>query len=131
MPLSALALVVDGYAIKVALMGPVIFDYVCNVLRALMMLPALLRDPQGFKDAWRAQWRYALVVAAISPLAYILVLYALQQAPLSHVAPAREMSMLFAAALGGRLLGEGDPGLRLAGAACIALGVALLATMGG
>ncbi len=123
--------VIDGYAIKAALMGPVIFDYVCNLLRVPMMLPLLWRDVPGFRAAFRAQWRHALVVAAISPLAYILVLYAMQQAPLSHVAPAREMSMLFAAALGGRLLGETDRGLRLIGAACIATGVALLATMGG
>ncbi len=122
--------VIDGYAIKVALMGPIVFDYVCNLLRTLMMLPLLARDLPGFRAAWRLQWRHALVVAAISPLAYILVLYALQQAPLSHVAPAREMSMLFAAALGGRLLGEGDRGLRLLGAACIAAGVAALALGG-
>jgi hypothetical protein len=35
--------------------------------------------------------------------------------------------MLFAALIGGRLLGEGDRGWRLAGAAFIALGVAALA----
>lgn len=122
---------IDGYAIKVALMGPVVFDYVCNLLRVPMMLPLLWRDVAGFRAAWRTQWRHALVVAAISPLAYILVLYAVQQAPLSHVAPAREVSMLFAAALGGRLLGEADRGLRLLGAACIATGVVLLATIGG
>lgn len=122
--------VIDGYAIKVALMGPVIYDYVCNLLRVPLMLPLLWRDVPGFCAAWRTQWRHALVVAAIGPLAYVLVLYAMQQAPLSHVAPAREVSMLFAAALGGRLLGETDRGLRLLGAACIALGVGLLATTG-
>ena len=57
----------------------------------------------------------------------MLVLYAAQQAPLSHVAPAREVSMLFAALIGGRLLGEADRGLRLAGAACIVAGVVTLA----
>jgi uncharacterized protein YjeT (DUF2065 family) len=36
--------------------------------------------------------------------------------------------MLFAALLGGRLLGEGDRGLRLAGAAAIAAGVIALAS---
>ena len=35
--------------------------------------------------------------------------------------------MLFAALLGGRLLGEADRGARLLGAACMALGVVLLA----
>ena len=60
-------------------------------------------------------------------MAYVLVLYAARLAPLSHVAPAREVSMLFAALLGGRLLGEADQGLRLLGAAGMAVGVALLA----
>ena len=73
------------------------------------------------------QWRFALLVAAISPVAYVLVLYAMQHAPMAHVAPAREVSMLFAALIGGHLLGEGDRLARLCGAACIALGVTALA----
>jgi drug/metabolite transporter (DMT)-like permease len=67
------------------------------------------------------------VVAAISPLGYMLVLYAATMAPLSRVAPAREVSMLFAALIGGRLLGEADRGLRVVGALCMAGGVAALA----
>ena len=66
-------------------------------------------------------------MATISPVGYVLVLYAMQVAPLSHVAPAREVSMLFAALIGGQLLGEGDKLPRIAGAACIAFGVMALA----
>jgi len=55
------------------------------------------------------------------------VLYAVRTAPISHVAPAREVSMLFAALIGGKLLGEGDVMLRIVGAGCIALGVMALA----
>jgi drug/metabolite transporter (DMT)-like permease len=119
--------VIDGYAVKVMLIGPVLLDYVGNVLRVPFLLPAALRDRSAFMAAARTQWRHALVVAALSPLAYVLVLYAVTMAPLSHVAPAREVSMLFAALMGGRLLGESDRGPRLAGAACIALGVVALA----
>jgi drug/metabolite transporter (DMT)-like permease len=118
---------VDGYAVKVMLISPIVIDYFGNVFRVPFLLPAVLRDPAGFKQAFRAQWRYALVVAAISPLGYVLVLYAVQMAPLSHVAPAREVSMLFATLIGGKLLGEVDRGWRLAGAACIAAGVVSLA----
>ena len=75
----------------------------------------------------KARWKAALLLAAISPVAYVLVLYAMQVAPLSHVAPAREVSMLFAALIGGHLLGEGDRALRLAGAVLIAAGVMALA----
>ena len=50
----------------------------------------------------------------------------MQTAPLSHVAPAREVSMLFAALIGGQLLGEGDRLLRIFGALFIAAGVVAL-----
>lgn len=125
--LIALYTVIDGYAVKVLLMSPILIDWMGNVLRVPLMLPSVLGDRAGFVRDWKAQWKAALVLAAVSPVAYVLVLYAAQQAPLSHVAPAREVSMLFAALLGGRLLGETDRGLRLLGAACIAGGVVALA----
>jgi uncharacterized membrane protein len=75
---------------------------------------------------WQRQWKYALVVGTVSPVSYVMVLYALQIAPMSHVAPAREVSMLFAALLGGHLLREGDRVARLVGAGCIGLGVVAL-----
>jgi drug/metabolite transporter (DMT)-like permease len=118
---------VDGYAVKVLLVSPILVDYIGNVLRLPFLLPIAWRDPVGLREAWRTQWKHALAVAVLGPVAYVLVLYAMTMAPLSHVAPAREVSMLFAALIGGRLLGESDRGLRLAGAACIALGVVALA----
>ena len=119
--------VIDGYAVKVLAISPILVDWVGNALRLPFMLPGALRDRAGFVRDFKAQWKAALLLAAISPVAYVLVLYAVQLAPLSHVAPAREVSMLFAALLGGRLLGEADRGLRLVGAACIAGGVIALA----
>jgi len=119
--------VVDGMAVKVLLVSPLLLDYIGNLLRVPLLLPGVWRDRPGFAQAWRTQWRHALVVAVLGPLGYIAVLYAVTLAPLSHVAPAREVSMLLAALLGGKLLGERDRGLRIAGAACIAGGVAALA----
>lgn len=119
--------VVDGYAVKLLLVSPVLLDYMGNLLRLPFLAPAALRDRPALVQAWRTQWRHAAVVAVLGPLGYVLVLYAMTLAPLSHVAPARELSMLFAALLGGQLLGERDRVLRLAGAACIAAGVATLA----
>lgn len=120
--------VIDGYAVKVLLVSPILIDYFGNLLRIPFMLPRVWRDPPGhLRAAWRTQWKHALVMAVLAPLGYVLVLYAMTMAPLSRVAPARELSMLFAALIGGRLLGETDRGLRLGGAACIAAGVVALA----
>jgi drug/metabolite transporter (DMT)-like permease len=119
--------VLDGYAVKVLLISPILLDYMGNLLRIPLMLPFALRDRAGFVQAWRQQWRAALVVAVLGPLGYVMVLYAVLLAPLSHVAPAREVSMLFAAIAGGTLLGEGDKAWRIAGAATMAGGVVMLA----
>jgi len=119
--------VVDGYAVKVLRMSPILVDYMGNFVRVAVLAPVVLRDMPAARVLWRAQWRFALLVALVSPIAYVLVLYAMQEAPLSHVAPAREVSMLFAALIGGHLLGEGDRAARIAGAVLIAAGVTALA----
>lgn len=119
--------VVDGYAVKVLLLSPILVDYVGSILRVFVVGPPVLRDLPAARALWRLQWKYALFVGVVSPVSYVLVLYAMQTAPLSHVAPAREVSMLFAALIGGQLLGEGDRWLRLLGAGFIAAGVMALA----
>ena len=119
--------VVDGYAVKFLLMSPILVDYVGSLMRLVVLAPAFLRDVPAAVLLWQRQWKYAVFVGIISPVSYVLVLYAMQTAPLSHVAPAREVSMLFAALIGGQLLGEGDRLLRLGGAGLIAAGVMALA----
>ena len=118
--------VVDGYAVKLLLLSPFLMHYVENVVRGVLLMPVVLRDRPAARVLWRQQWKYALLVGTITPVSYVLVLYALQTAPLSLVAPAREVSMLFAALIGGHLLGEGDRLLRVLGALLIACGVVML-----
>jgi drug/metabolite transporter (DMT)-like permease len=117
---------IDGYAVKVLLLSPILVDYFGNLLRIPILVPLVWRDRAALPALWRTQWRAALMVATLGPIGYVLVLFAMQRAPVSLVAPAREMSMLFAALLGGALLREKDMAARLAGALCIALGVAAL-----
>lgn len=119
--------VVDGYAVKLMLMSPILVDYMGNFVRVAVLAPGVLRDLPTAAVHWRSQWRYAMVVGVISPVSYVLVLYAMKVSPISLVAPAREVSMLFAALIGGHLLGEGDRVARLLGALCIAVGVVVLA----
>jgi uncharacterized membrane protein len=119
--------VVDGWGVKVLGMSPILVDYLGNLVRLAILLPVVYPLRAGLRDVFRAQWKGALLVAAISPISYVLVLYAMQVAPLSHVAPAREVSMLFAALIGGHLLSEGDRVMRVLGATCIAAGVMALA----
>jgi len=114
---------VDGYGVKHLLIAPLVLDYVSNLIRTLFLAPMAWRRRDELVIEWRKNGRYAIIIGIISPLAYILVLYAMQTAPISSVAPMRELSMVFAAFLGAKLLGEGHRGERIFGAALMALGV--------
>ena len=50
------------------------------------MLPMFIRNHREVRDEWHKSGKYALGIGAVSPLAYILVLYAMQTAPsaMSH-----------------------------------------------
>ena len=63
-------------------------------------------------------------------LGYILVLFAMRLAPVSRVAPMREMSMIVGMYFGARLLKGGQTLRRVLGSLCIAIGVGVLALGG-
>ncbi|MFM7283937.1 MAG: EamA family transporter, partial [Betaproteobacteria bacterium] len=59
------------------------------VMRVAMTAPALWIDRAAIRQWVRSDLRLLLIVAVLSPLAYMLVLWAMTLAPLSTVAPAR------------------------------------------
>ena len=118
--------VIDGYAVKVLGMAPVIYYLLGLTLRTALLAPVALRSPQLIKDQWSQNRRSIIVVGVLSPLAYTLVLYAMMRAPLSYVAPVRELSMLVGVFVGARLLRERYVFSRMVGTALIVLGVIML-----
>ncbi len=117
----------DGYAVKVLLIPPLLVDYVGNLFRSVVLAPRALRDRATVALEYPRYWKEAIGVSILGPAGYILVLYAMTIAPVSHVAPAREMSMMIGAWFGARLLGEGQVMQRVIGAGLIVTGVGALA----
>jgi drug/metabolite transporter (DMT)-like permease len=88
---------------------------------------ALGRRRSSIPATFRRYRREILVVAALSPLAYIFVLQALTISPVSVVAPVRESSIVVGALLSWLVLREPHPARRLAGSVIVLAGVAALA----
>jgi len=118
---------VDKQAVSAAAVPPLLFDWSMNLVRLALTTPLALRRRGEMARAWREHRRTAIAVALLNPLSYILVLTAMAFTPVSYVAPAREISILFAALMGTQLLYEGQAGRRIACAAAMAAGVILLA----
>ena len=119
--------VIDGWAVKSLGMAPVLFYAVGLLFRTLVLAPWALRKGCALRDQWRQHRTAIILVGLLSPLAYLLVLFAVQAAPLSYVAPVREISMLMATVLGARVLKESLSSSQIFGAAMMLLGVAGLA----
>jgi drug/metabolite transporter (DMT)-like permease len=120
----------DGWAVKALGVSPFLIDFAGNSFRVMALSPQALSDRPDLLREWRAYRRPVLTVAALGPLGYLLVLFAMRRAPISHVAPARELATLVGTWFGARLLGERAAAQRLAGALCIVAGVVSLALSG-
>lgn len=119
--------VVDAYAVKALGIAPVVLDWFSNLLRFFLLLPLVLTNPRRAMESMRGHWWTAIGVGLLSPLSYILVLAALTGgAPLSLVAPMREMSMMVVALMGMLILREKVGPWRLAGCGVLVAGVILL-----
>ena len=118
----------DAYAVKVLLVAPLMIDYFGNAVRLAFLTPSTLSGGQALRDEWRRNRNAAMKIGLLMPLSYILSLYAMRLAPVSYVAPARELSMLVGAYFGAKLLAEGHTRERIAGAALMVAGIVAIMT---
>ena len=117
----------DKQAVGPLGLSPIVYYWGANVAEAALLTPFVVHRRLEVRRTWRAYRRQALGVALLSPLAYILVLFALARAPVSYVAPARELSILVGAVAGITVLEEGHRRRRMLAAAAIFVGIVALA----
>jgi uncharacterized membrane protein len=119
--------VVDAYGVKALCIAPVMLDWFANLLRFCLLAPVVARKPARAYELMQGNWWRSIGVGLLSPLSYILVLAALGLgAPVSAVAPAREMSMMVGALFGLVILRERVGAWRLIGCAVLIVGVVML-----
>jgi drug/metabolite transporter (DMT)-like permease len=117
----------DKQAVSDESLSPIVYLWGLQLVNTLVLTTWEPRRPELIARTWRSSRRQVLGVGLLSPGAYILVLYALARAPVSYVAPAREVSILIATVLGTTVLAEEGIGHRLVAAGGIVLGIAALA----
>lgn len=120
----------DKQAVSVLAISPILYDFGRTAGQTLLLAPAVLSSKEKRKvvgTTWSQFRREALGVAILSPIAYVLVLYALATAPVSLVAPLRESSIIIGAFMGAHLLGEGQLRRRVVAASLMLTGIVVLA----
>ncbi len=105
---------------------PLLQQWASSLGLAVLLAPVAIRSWYEVKTRSLTKWREILTIGVLVPTAYILVLVAMTISPVSYVAPAREISILFATLMGTHLLSEDHSGKLLA-AATMVIGVVALA----
>lgn len=118
--------VLDGWVVKGLGVAPVLYYVLVLALRTFILAPQALRQRPALLSLWGSNRREIIAVGILSPLAYILVLFAMTRAPLSYVAPIRELSMLIGLIIGARFLRETLTATRLIGTGLMISGVVCL-----
>lgn len=119
--------VIDAWAVKTMGIPPLVYYALGLAVRAVLLAPLAWRRRDLLRGVWGTHRCYTISVGVLSPVAYTLVLYAMTLAPLSFVAPVRELSMLVGTLFGARLLQEKGIAARMVGAAIMLAGVVMLA----
>ena len=117
----------DATAVTAGGMPPVGLYWGSVVAQLVILAPAALRQRASLRPVLSRHRVAVVVVGVLAPLAYILVLTAMQLAPVSVVAPAREVSVVLVGLAGWLLFREPHPVQRLVGAAIVLVGVGMLA----
>ena len=118
--------VVDGAGVRH--WEPVPYIVLTFTLAGAVLVPGLwIRDATRVRKVLASSWPSVIVIAALTLLAYSLVLRAYQIAPIAYAGAAREIGIVFAALAGWLLLRERFGPLRTAGALLVFLGIGILA----
>jgi uncharacterized membrane protein len=120
----------DGRAVRTLMVSPLLLTWLADAGRAMLLAPFAGLADGRVRDVWRRHRREVVLVAILSPLAYLLVLLAFVVAPISMVAPSREVSVLIGAVLGIHVLGEPKAVRRVTAAAFMAAGIMSISLAG-
>lgn len=117
----------DAHAVRTWNLAPVAFMVGTTLLQVPFYSFAVRRRWRAVWALGRTQWRRILVFGVLSPLSYILVLTAIQIAPVALVAPLREVSVVLVSLFGVVILRESRPGWRIGASLVVVVGIVLLA----
>lgn len=117
----------DGYAVGELAIPAIIVGWAADAGRLVWLSPIAFRRRSAMRATWNTNRAPIFLIGVLSSGSYLLVLYALTLAPVSTVAPAREISIVIGTLFGVFLLGEPEGRRRLIAAAVVTCGVMLVA----
>jgi drug/metabolite transporter (DMT)-like permease len=121
---------IDGAAVRHV--NPLPYTIIVFALMTFIITPVILLrySRAAIVEEWKANWPRILIVGIFTNLSYMLVLKAYTLARVSYAGAVREVSVVFAALLGWKLLHESFGAVRVIGSIFIFSGILVIALAG-
>ena len=116
----------DDHSMTALDLPPVLYFALTSVVLVLTLTPKAWRQREQMVESWTLDRVKIVAVGLLSPLAYILVLFAMQSTPVALVAPLRESSIVVGSLLAWWIYKENRLVPRLVGCAAVLTGIALI-----
>lgn len=118
--------IIDKGAVSIRLISPLLLEYFGSLGQFILLTPYAIKQWKEVRFEWKQHRVEAFGVGILHSLAYILVLTAMVFAPVSHIAPLREISILIGALMGAKLLSEEFGTRRLIATGIMVVGVIMI-----
>jgi drug/metabolite transporter (DMT)-like permease len=121
---------IDGAAVHHV--SPLPYTVLVIALATIFITPAVMKryGNDAILEEWRVNWIRIILVGLFTLLAYILALKAYSITRVSYAGSVREISVVFAAFVGWRWLGENFGVIRMVGSIFIFVGILVIAFIG-
>ena len=117
--------IIDRFALKY--IDPITLNQIGTAGNIVALLPIILHHKlRTFKQEWSLNYKAILIGAILAPSSYILFLWAIETAPVSILAPIREIGTVFGAIIGVFFLKERNGKSRIISSIIITVGMILL-----
>lgn len=117
----------DGYAVGKLAVPAVVLGWAADAGRLIWLTPVALRRKEAMRATWRLSKGPVIAIGILSTASYMMVLSAMAIAPVSSIAPAREISIVIGTLFGMLILGEPGGRQRVTAAIVVTSGVLLVA----
>lgn len=119
-------LITDKLAVDVVRFSPLLFSWSYELGRTAIIFPVVSKNFEKVISEIGIYSRQILSMALLGTTSYLLILFAMKYGPLSYIAPARTLGIVFGTILGGVFLKEREMHRRILASSVIVAGLILL-----
>jgi len=116
----------DKYIMATLAVSPFLLDFLNNIGRSIVLTPYIFKNSSKAKYLFKNYKKEAFIIAILSPISYLMILFAMKHMQISIISPMRQLSIVIGSFLGIVVLKESSNLYKKIGVMITFIGVVLI-----